>query len=201
VSAGASAGAAVGSASRRSWRDVGPRTTAVLRRLRVRVTAPTVRLGEGVRLAPNVSFQTFGGDPIVVGRGTKLGRGAILSTNGGSIEIGAECSIQPYCVLYGHGGLRIGDHVRMATHTVVIPANHVFGDIDRPIAEQGETREGIVVEDDVWIGANVTILDGVTVGRGSIVAAGAVVTRDVPALSIAGGCPARVIGWRGEGNA
>jgi acetyltransferase-like isoleucine patch superfamily enzyme len=80
----------------------------------------------------------------------------------------------------------------------LIPANHRFDDVNRPIWTQGESRIGIRIEDGVWIGANATILDGCTVGEGSVVAAGAVVTRDVPPLSVVAGVPARVVRMRGE---
>jgi len=118
---------------------------------------------------------------------------AMLMTYGGSIEIGNDCSVNPFCMLYGHGGLRIGNGVRIACGTVIIPSNHNFGETEVPIYQQGVSSLGITIEDDVWLGANVTILDGVKVGRGSIVAAGAVVTQDVEPLSIVGGVPARLI--------
>lgn len=118
---------------------------------------------------------------------------AILDACGGAISIGRECTVNPFCVLYGHGGLKIGNHVRIAAHTVMIPANHKFDVVGIPICQQGQSKKGIVIEDDVWIGANVTILDGVKIGSGSIVGAGSVVTKDIPPRSIAVGNPARVI--------
>jgi acetyltransferase-like isoleucine patch superfamily enzyme len=74
-----------------------------------------------------------------------------------------------------------------------LAVNHVYADRNRPFIEQGITAEGIVVEDDVWIGAGAIITDGVRVGKGAVVAAGAVVTGNVPAHSVVGGVPARVI--------
>jgi acetyltransferase-like isoleucine patch superfamily enzyme len=67
-----------------------------------------------------------------------------------------------------------------------------------PIALQGMTRDGIFIEDDVWVAAHAVVLDGVRIGRGSVVAAGAVVTEDVPPYTIVGGVPARAIGHRLE---
>ena len=75
----------------------------------------------------------------------------------------------------------------------MIPSNHNYARTDIPIYRQGETSKGIVIEDDVWIGARVTILDGVRVGGGSIIAAGAVVSKDVEPFSVVGGVPARVL--------
>jgi acetyltransferase-like isoleucine patch superfamily enzyme len=77
--------------------------------------------------------------------------------------------------------------------------NHVYTDPDTPIRLQGVTRRGIVVEDDCWIGAGSMILDGVRISRGCVVAAGAVVTRDVPPYSVVAGVPARVIKSRRPG--
>ena len=115
---------------------------------------------------------------------------------GGSVTIGAHCSLNPHCVVYGTGGLVIGANVRIAAHTVIVAAMHKFDRLDLPIHEQGSTASGIIIEDDVWIGAGVCILDGVRIGTGAIVAAGAVVVKDVPPRTIVGGVPARVIRQR-----
>ena len=130
---------------------------------------------------------------IRIGARCQISAYAMLMTYGGSIEIGDDCSVNPFCVLYGHGGLKIGSCVRIAAGTVIIPANHNFEDVNRPILEQGVSARGIVIEDDVWIGANVTVLDGVRICRGAVVAAGAVVTQDVEAFTIVGGVPAKLI--------
>ena len=112
---------------------------------------------------------------------------------GGSIEIGENCSINPYTVLYGHGGLKIGNNVLIAGHCLIIPANHRFDSLNILISDQGETRKGIIIEDNVWLGEGVVVLPGVTIGENSIVGANAVVTKSIPKNSIAGGNPARVI--------
>jgi acetyltransferase-like isoleucine patch superfamily enzyme len=121
----------------------------------------------------------------------------MLITYGGDIDIGVNCSVNPYCVLYGLGGLKIGDNVRIAAHTVIVPANHTFDDPSIPICRQPETKKGIIIEDDVWIGAGCRILDGVRIGRGSVIGAGSVVTKSIPEMSVAVGVPARVIRRRG----
>jgi acetyltransferase-like isoleucine patch superfamily enzyme len=84
---------------------------------------------------------------------------------------------------------------------MIIGANHRFDDLSRPIAKQGLVRKSVVIEDDVWIGGRVNILAGVTVGRGSVVAAGAVVTHDVPPYSVVAGVPAKVIKTRKQEGA
>jgi acetyltransferase-like isoleucine patch superfamily enzyme len=89
--------------------------------------------------------------------------------------------------------VEIGDRVYTSPHTQILAVNHVFDDTHRPFIEQGITAQGIVIEDDVWLGASAIVTDGVRVGKGAVVAAGAVVTDDVPAHSVVAGVPARVV--------
>jgi acetyltransferase-like isoleucine patch superfamily enzyme len=149
----------------------------------------SVKIGRGVHLLSGARLK----GNIEIGDYSVVQRSTILDSKGGFIRLGRECTVNPFCALFGHGGLTIGDYVRIAAHTTVIPANHVFSSTAVPICRQGLTRQGIHIEDDVWVGANVTILDGVRIGRGSVIGAGSVVTRDVPPYSIAVGNPARVI--------
>ena len=137
------------------------------------------------------------GGRVAIGSGSVVGPYTMLLAYGGEIVLGENCSVNPFCVLYGHGGLHIGNYVRIATHCVFIPANHVFDDPDTPIARQGVTTKGIRIDDDVWLGAGCRVLDGVMIGQGAVVAAGSVVTRDVPPMAIVAGVPARQIGSRG----
>lgn len=109
------------------------------------------------------------------------------------ITIGEDCLIGEYSVIRGQGGVKIGDRVYTSPFTQIIAVNHVFDDPNRPFVDQGITADGIVIEDDVWLGAGAVITDGVRVGRGAVVAAGAVVTKDVPAHTVVAGVPARPI--------
>jgi maltose O-acetyltransferase len=95
------------------------------------------------------------------------------------------------------GGLEIGDDVMMGPFVVILTANHRHDESGIPMRVQGMTQAPVRIESDVWIGAQVVILPGVTIGRGAIVAAGAVVTRDVLPGSVVGGVPAKVIRQRG----
>jgi acetyltransferase-like isoleucine patch superfamily enzyme len=133
---------------------------------------------------------------IRIGARSEIHCGSLLHCYEGQIDVGEDVSINPYCVLYGHGGLTIGNHVLIATGCVVIPANHVIDNPDMTIRSQGLNCRGIHVEDDVWIGAKAVILDGVTIGRGAVIGAGAVVTRNIPPGAIAVGVPARVARYR-----
>ena len=131
-----------------------------------------------------------------IGPNASICIGVVLAPWGGKIKIGSNVFIGPYCVLYGHGGLSIGSDVLIAGHCTIVPANHNFSDVTRPISHQDATALGIVIESDVWIGNGARILDGVKIGEGAIVGAGAVVTRDVPALAVVGGVPARIVKYR-----
>ncbi len=109
------------------------------------------------------------------------------------IRIGRESLVGEYTVIRGQGGVTLGDRVFTSPLVQLIAVNHVFDDLDRPFSEQGITAEGIVIEDDVWIGAGAVITDGVRVGRGAVIAAGAVVTKDVAPHTVVGGVPARLL--------
>lgn len=94
---------------------------------------------------------------------------------------------------YDNGPITIGDDVIVGPHAVFVSANHGYDLLDRPIRQQEIIFKPITIEDDVWIGAQAVVLPGVTVGKGSVIAAGAVVTHDIPAYSVAVGVPARVV--------
>lgn len=116
----------------------------------------------------------------------------------GDVVIGAGSVINAGCVLYTGNGIRIGRNVLIAANCTLAPTNHAFADPDRPIRNQGfqPSRGGIVVEDDVWIGANSVLLDGAVIGAGSVIGAASLVAGTLPPGCIAHGTPARVRGWR-----
>ncbi|NRB82849.1 MAG: acyltransferase [Winogradskyella sp.] len=91
------------------------------------------------------------------------------------------------------GPVNIGNDVRLAQGVVISGLNHNYKDIYRPIHAQGFTTKPIIIEDESWIGANTVILPGVTIGRHSIVAAGSVVTKDIPKYTLVAGNPAKVL--------
>jgi acetyltransferase-like isoleucine patch superfamily enzyme len=156
-----------------------------------------VRLGRRVRIDAGAQLTAEPGESIELADDSIVMTGSLLMPYGGRIVIGRRVGINPYCVLYGHGGLEIGDDVLIATGCTLVPANHNFDRLDAPINSQGLTCRGIRIENDVWLGARVTVLDGVTIGHGAVIGAGAVVTRDIPSFAIAVGVPARIVGHRG----
>lgn len=114
------------------------------------------------------------------------------------VSIGGGSMVGENCFLDGFGGLTIGRHVLIAHNSSLIAEDHGFATRRIPIRYQPKTAAPIVVEDDVWIGCGARVLKGVRIGRGAIVAAGAVVTQDVPPYAIVGGVPARVLRMRPE---
>ncbi|GAB3840103.1 acyltransferase [Kribbella italica] len=129
----------------------------------------------------------------------RMGERSYLAANSyvtGEVSLGADSTVNPYAVV--RGKITIGDGVRIGAHTSLLAFNHGSGRTDQPIFRQPHTALGITVGDDVWIGSNAIVLDGVTIGPHSIIGAGAVVTKDVPAWSIAAGNPARVLRDRRE---
>lgn len=169
------------------------RIASFFRRLILNIR-PTVKIGSGTLIDSNVKIQTiFGRSKVEVGKDCEIRRGVIFVNDcGGHIIIGNNTSLNPYTILYGHGGLVIGNGVRIAAHSMLVAFNHRFDD-DTEIYKQGFTLKGITIEDDVWIGGGVKILDGVTVGKGCIIAAGSVVTKSTEPYSIYGGVPAKFL--------
>ncbi len=131
---------------------------------------------------------------IIIGKNTRISSFAKIKVNNGVIKIGENCTINSFCFIYADkGGLEIGNNVLMGPGVGVFGSNYECNDVNKPIIDQGIISRGIKIEDDVWIGSNSTILDGVTIGRGSIIGAGSVVTKDIPPFSSAFGVPAKVI--------
>lgn len=125
------------------------------------------------------------------GKNVDIGRMVRLSSK---MELGNNSGIGDYC--FFQGKVIIGDDVMMAPKCSFIASNHNHESVDLPMNKQGTSSKGIYVHNDVWIGYGATILDGVVVNNGAIIAARAVVTEDVPPYSIVGGIPARVIKMR-----
>lgn len=118
----------------------------------------------------------------------------------GELVIGQDCAINSGVVIYTGNGIRIGDAVLIAANCTLAPTNHAFGDTGRRIRDQGflASKGGIVIGDDVWLGANVVVLDGAVIGQGCVVAAGSVVRGELDPYSIYAGVPAKRVGARGK---
>jgi acetyltransferase-like isoleucine patch superfamily enzyme len=172
-------------------------SVAIERNVRLRY-ASEISLGHGVYIDEGVYMHACP-KGIEIGSNTLVMHGAVLHVYNfrglphSGIKIGRDCLIGEYSVIRGQGGVTIGDRVYTSPMTQIIAVNHIFDDPHHSFIEQGITAEGIVIEDDVWLGSASVITDGVRIGKGSVVAAGAVVTKDVPPHTVVGGVPARVI--------
>jgi acetyltransferase-like isoleucine patch superfamily enzyme len=153
-------------------------------------------MGRGTKISLLARLEFDG--RLSMGSDCTVGRFVTLAPDGGSIAIGNEVSINAMCHISGTGGVTIGEGVRIGASVSIIASNHDFSDPTIPIRHQGTTAKGIRIHDDVWIGTHAVILDGVEVGHGAVIGAGAVVTRDVAPMAIVGGVPARQIGSRSD---
>ncbi len=157
--------------------------------------------GAHVFVGDRVVLYSMCGGVVELGDRAHLHRETIVELGeGGGLVVGADTHIQPRCLLASFlAPIRIGGGVQIAAHCTFYSYDHSFA-AGTPIAAQPlRTQGGIVVEDDVWLGVGVTVLDGVRIGKGAVIGAGAVVKEDVPENSIAVGVPARVVGYRREG--
>lgn len=156
-----------------------------------------ITLGNGVLIDDYCVLDAKGksDEGITLGDNVIVARNTILSCKGGGISIGENSNISANCMLMSESKLNIGKNVLVAGMTYIVAGgNHSIDSTDTPIICQPMIqRGGVVIGDNCWLGANVTILDGATIGRDSIIAAGAVVTKSVPDFSIAAGVPAKII--------
>ncbi len=142
---------------------------------------------------------------ITLGEHVCLYRWSVVELGAGAaaITIGAHTHLQAGCILNAMvSNIIIGSNCMIGAQCAFMPYQHSFTDLSRPMNKQPLTSRGdIVLEDDVWLGVRVTVMDGVVIGKGAIIGAGAVVTKDVPPYAIAAGVPARVIRSRTERGA
>lgn len=158
-----------------------------------------IRFGKGVTLGKNVVIDGLSHEGVTIAEGVNIGpytvieASGVITNLGKGIRIGEYSGVGGFSFIGGAGGVVIGKNVIIGQWVSFHPENHIFDRTDIPIRLQGVTRQGIVVEDDCWIGAKVTFLDGAHVGKGCVIAAGAVVRGAIPPYSIAAGVPAKVI--------
>ncbi len=153
---------------------------------------------KGLTLGQNVEVRSP--QHLKLGRDVQIDKGVLLHCGGmdwsegkGHIHIGDASYIGPNCVLFGAGEIEIGAHVLISPGVIIASHQHTFARRDIPMSEQTSEFAPVVIEDNVWIGSNATIIPGVRVGTGAVIGAGAVVTRDVAANSLVLGVPARAV--------
>jgi virginiamycin A acetyltransferase len=140
------------------------------------------------------------GTRIVIGPECRIDSFVKIKPVGGSgdVVLGERCYLNSGCVLYSGNGIHIGNDVLIAANCTLAPVNHAYRDRQRLVCEQGfgPSRGGIVIEDDVWIGANCVLLDGAVLRRGCVVGAGSLVRGELPPYSICRGTPAAPVDER-----
>ena len=164
-------------------------------------------VGKSFIAQDNCEINCLSKNGVVFGDKVTVGSFAIIRpTNlyggepGVGLKMGNNSSIGPYSYIGCSGYIEIGDNVMISPRVSIYSENHNFDDIHLPMIEQGVTRSFVKIEDDCWIAANSIILAGVTVGKGAVVAAGSVVTKDVPPFSVVAGNPAKVVKARKPEN-
>lgn len=157
-----------------------------------------VKAGKSLILEDGVFIQALSENGVTLGERVTIARDAVLTCTGviaekgKGISIGDHSAVGAQSFLGGQGGITIGRDVIMGPQVKIFSENHNFGDPSKPIRMQGQSRQGVIIGDNCWIGAGVTILDGVTIGKGCIVAAASVVTTSLPENAVAMGVPAKV---------
>ncbi len=153
--------------------------------------------GKHIRCGKSVKFEDYSeihglcseglnfGDYVTISRGVMIRPSSYYGGDYGiGLTMGEHSSIGPYGYVGCSGRITIGKNVMFGPKCSLFAENHVFSDTQSSIKSQGVQQKGIIVEDDCWIGSNVTILDGVTIGKGSVIGAGTLVTKDIPAGSV-----------------
>ena len=153
--------------------------------------------GKHIRCGKNVKFEDFAeihglcsnglnfGDYVTISRGVMIRPSSYYGGDYGiGLTIGEHSSIGPYGYVGCSGRIVIGKNVMFGPKCSLFAENHVFSNTDNSIKSQGVQQKGITIEDDDWIGSNVIILDGVAIGKGSVIGAGTLVSKDVPAGSV-----------------
>jgi acetyltransferase-like isoleucine patch superfamily enzyme len=158
-----------------------------------------IKSGNNLIIEDNVIINALGEKGIILGNNVTIAKNSILqctgviSRKGIGIKIGNNSAIGANSYLGGQGGIEIGDDVIMGPNVNIFSENHNYKDSIIMIRKQGETRKGVKINNNCWIGAGTIILDGVEIGEGCVVAAGSVVTKSIPPNSVVAGVPARII--------
>lgn len=152
-----------------------------------------VSLGDNVIIDDLCLLDAKGEDNegIVIGDGVFLGRNTILSCKNGNIIIGDGANIGFNCEIFSSSEVRLGRNAMIAAYSYVIGGSHEFSGRHTPFVEQKEISSGVRLDENVWLGAGVKVLDGVSIGRDTLVGAGAVVSESLPPGVVAVGMPAR----------
>jgi acetyltransferase-like isoleucine patch superfamily enzyme len=158
-----------------------------------------IRMGKTITIGDNVEINALSRQGITLGNNVSIHRNTIIECTGvirelgEGLVIGNNVGIAQNCFIQVRGKVTLGNNIMFGPNVSIFSENHGYERTDITMLEQPTTRKGVVIEDDVWLGTRCVILDGVTIGKGSIVAAGAIVNATVPPYSIVAGVPAKII--------
>ncbi len=116
--------------------------------------------------------------------------------SGRNLKLGDDVDVAKGVLITTDGGVDIGDRVLIGYNTMILSSNHHIPAVEQKIFESGHQKKPVFIESDVWIGGGSVVLPGVTIGTGAVVAAGSIITKDIPAYAIAAGVPAKVLKYR-----
>ncbi len=153
----------------------------------------TVSIKGNCTIKSNVQIKTCKNSNIILNDNTMICSYTTLETAGGYIEIGKNIIIGEYSTIQGQGGVVLEDNVLLASHVHFISNHHQYTDINQPIKEQPNIARKILIKENTWIGINVVILSGVTIGKNCVIGTGSIVKNDIPDYSVAVGNPAKVV--------
>ncbi|HDL78850.1 MAG TPA: hypothetical protein ENH09_04690 [Bacteroidetes bacterium] len=154
-----------------------------------------VLIGDNVVVDDNCVLDAKGQNNkgIFIDNGVFLGRNTILNCKNGNIYLGENANFGFNCHIFAAGDVKIGKNALVAAYTYFVGGDHTANRTDIPVLFQPRTAKGVTIGDNVWFGAGVRVLDGITIGRDAIIGSNAVVTKDIPDFAIAVGVPAKVI--------
>ena len=158
-----------------------------------------IKVGSGFNLMEYSILNALSYSGVEIGNNFTLGKYAIIECTGvlrnvgNSLKIGNNVGVNHYCFIGVRGDITIGDNVIFGPRVNIFSENHIFDKLDIPIKIQGVTKKNTIIGNDVWVGANVSIMPGVKIGNGCVIAAGSVVTKDIPDFLVVAGVPARII--------
>jgi len=161
-----------------------------------------ISLGRSVTIDSHVEINALSKNGVIIGNNVSILKNTIIECTGvirnigEGLIIGDNVGIAQNCFIHVRGSVIIESNTILGPNVGIFSENHKFEDIELPVSVQGESRKGVHIESGVWIGTRSIILDGVRIGKNSIIAAGSIVNKDVPPYSIVGGVPAKVIKYR-----
>jgi acetyltransferase-like isoleucine patch superfamily enzyme len=167
------------------------RAGSAWRLLVIRIAYPQIRLGRGLYVGRGAIVKATDGGSMDIGDRTAIAPGAVLNVRGGRLTIGPDGFVGEGAMIVCRQAITIGADALIAEHVTIRDQDHAFTDLKTAIHRQGFVTKPVTLGRDVWLGAKAVVLKGVTIGDGSVIGAASVVNRDIPAMTIAAGAPAK----------